>query len=66
MSWVIWDNTDRDGTLQIIPEGDLMGHESSVSCACGPEAELVNGYWLITHASLDGRELDEYDYEAAE
>lgn len=47
----------------IIPLNDLIEHEDE-DCVCGPEVEpLVQDDgsidWLISHHSLDGRELKE-------
>ena len=46
-----------------MPVADLVEHVFE-DCACGPATEAVfrdggsNG-WLVTHHSLDGREVDE-------
>lgn len=49
--------------LHVIPTDDLIDHESSELCVCGPTAEEITsgqGYgWLLVHHSLDGRELAE-------
>jgi hypothetical protein len=52
-------------TIHTIPVNDLIEHDTdSDDCACGPAIEAVfaddgsNG-WLISHHSLDGRELHE-------
>lgn len=50
-------------TLHVQPVADLIEHQDD-DCPCGPRVEPVfradgsNG-WLITHHSLDGRELSE-------
>lgn len=50
-------------TVHVEPINDLIEHEDH-DCPCGPDVEAVfrgdgsNG-WLITHHSLDGRELNE-------
>lgn len=51
--------------VHVFPVFDLIEHEiEGDSCVCGPTVEAVfredgsNG-WLITHHSLDGRELQE-------
>lgn len=66
MSWGVYDNRHLDGSIQTVPEDDFIEHEMSIACVCGPSAELINGYWCVVHDSLDGRELDEHDYEAPE
>jgi hypothetical protein len=51
-------------TVHVEPVNDLIEHEDSEDCWCGPRVEAVfrddgsNG-WLITHHSLDGRERNE-------
>lgn len=49
-------------TLHVMPAGDLITHEASDDCPCGPKAEPVRRNdgtfgWLSVHHSLDGREL---------
>jgi hypothetical protein len=48
-------------TVHVVPINDLVEHEDD-DCVCGPAVEFVppNG-WLVTHHSLDGRELHEAD-----
>jgi hypothetical protein len=43
-----------------MPEGDLIEHELSHDCLCGPSrfAE-IDGTTIIAHPSLDGREYDD-------
>lgn len=46
------------------PVGDLIEHEFTDDCACGPRQELVeladgSDGWLVVHNSLDGREKTE-------
>lgn len=48
----------------IKPINDSVVHEDSDDCICGPALEMVMNdegtySWLITHHSLDGRELYE-------
>lgn len=51
-------------TVHVLPVDDLIEHEASDTCICGPTTEAVfrddgtNG-WLVTHNSLDGRERQE-------
>lgn len=51
-------------TVHVVPRNDLIEHDSSEDCACGPTPEAVfrddgsNG-WVYTHHSLDGRERRE-------
>lgn len=50
--------------MHVIPRGDLVEHESSDACVCGPTVQPVDredgstGY-VYTHHSLDGREARE-------
>ena len=46
------------------PVNDLIEHEDSDDCPCGPVVEPVprddgSMGWIVTHHSLDGRELKE-------
>lgn len=51
--------------VHVIPINDLIEHdEVDDECICGPDVEPVFGEdgsngWLISHHSLDGRELQE-------
>lgn len=52
-------------TYHVVPRGDLVEHDTNGSdCVCAPRVEPVQrddgSYgWLVTHHSLDGRELTE-------
>lgn len=52
-------------TVHVLPVNDVIEHEDEgVDCICGPTVEPVfdaDGAcgWLISHNSLDGREMDE-------
>lgn len=55
-------------TIHVLPLDDLIEHDSDHSdeCICGPDTTYVEGGGkVITHHSLDGRELHEYDREDA-
>jgi hypothetical protein len=43
----------------VVPNGDLVEHDLHDGCACGPTPTFVDGGVVMTHHSLDGRELDE-------
>lgn len=50
--------------VHVLPVNDLIDHDECDECVCGPELEPVicddgTCNWLITHHSLDGRELRE-------
>lgn len=54
-----------ENEMHVVPLGDAIEHDiSGDDCPCGPDVESVfrddgsNG-WVITHHSLDGRELHE-------
>ena len=56
-------------TVHCYPSGDLIEHDTDGGdCPCGPTTEPVvresDGFvgWLVTHHSLDGRELNETDH----
>ena len=52
-------------TVHVYPNNDLIDHDTeSGDCPCGPTSEPVfdaDGAcgWVVTHHSLDGRELNE-------
>jgi hypothetical protein len=52
-------------TIHVFPVDDLVEHElEGDDCVCGPEAQPVERDdgsfgWVLTHHSLDGRELTE-------
>ncbi|WP_174545597.1 hypothetical protein [Nocardiopsis dassonvillei] len=56
-------------TLHVVPLDDLIEHDSSTtdaSCVCGPTTKPIKREdgsvgWVITHSSLDGRELREQE-----
>jgi hypothetical protein len=48
----------------VCPVGDLVDHEMTDDCVCGPRSEQVpredgSFGWLVVHHSLDGREREE-------
>jgi hypothetical protein len=50
--------------LHVVPLGDLIEHEASDECPCGPRPQSVTRDdgsigWLQVHHSLDGREVQE-------
>ncbi|SDW33374.1 hypothetical protein SAMN04487912_102365 [Arthrobacter sp. cf158] len=60
-------HTEGSDPYHVWPLDDLIKHDTNDddgNCACGPTVTPVegdNGYigWVITHHSLDGRELHE-------
>lgn len=47
--------------LHIIPDNDLVDHEPTRDCVCGPATDITHGddgeqQWIITHHALDNRE----------
>lgn len=54
-------------SLHVIPLNDLIEHETTDTCPCGPDDRLVprldgSVAWLTVHHSLDGREHSETDH----
>lgn len=50
--------------LHVMPAWDVVGHETSDDCPCGPEQDPVKRSdgsvgWVAIHHSLDGRETNE-------
>lgn len=61
MAWLC--DVVPSGEVHVVPIGDVWTHEE-VDCTCGPTVEPVprddgSFGWLVTHHSLDGRELHE-------
>lgn len=60
-----WMSEERDHEVHVHPLEDLMQHDlDGLLCVCGPKVTLGEGgvIWakpIVTHASLDGRELHE-------
>ena len=43
----------------VTPTDDLIAHDTSEDCACGPEAKFEPGGVVYVHHSLDNREAGE-------
>ena len=43
----------------VLPVADLIAHEETEDCPCGPKVTFVTGGKVVTHNSLDGREFGE-------
>ena len=53
----------QDGTVHVWPEDDLIEHDLDGPCVCGAAREWITANSvLVTHHSLDGRELSEADH----
>lgn len=53
-------------STHVVPVNDLIEHETTDRCLCGPATEPVKREdgsigWLHVHHSLDGREASESD-----
>lgn len=53
-----------DGTVEVLPVADVVGHEASDDCPCGPRQDPVKRDdgsmgWVTVHHSLDAREFQE-------
>lgn len=54
-------------TVHVTPRDDLVDHEESDDCICGPSTVFVIGGVVVTHRSLDGREgIDPSDRRLAD
>lgn len=72
--WQVDEVPDLTGenVYHVMPVDDIVEHEISDECVCGPEIEFV-GYekttgetgngWLVVHGALDGREHTEPDHD---
>ena len=49
--------------IHVIPIDDLKEHEESSSCNCTPTMIEVNGEFILSHNSYDGRELIEQGFQ---
>ena len=45
--------------LHVVPVNDLIDHEDTDECVCGPDFEFVEGGMIVMHHTLDGREAFE-------
>ena len=61
MSWRVDTQVQPDGTVHVWPVDDVILHDlNGTDCVCGPQLEAgADGSWMVSHASLDGRELTE-------
>lgn len=53
--------TDLPNDVHVVPTGDLIEHEQTADCPCGPSPQPVKRDdgsvgWVVVHHSLDGRE----------
>lgn len=51
--------------LHIVPAGDLVEHEATSECICGPTTDIIIGengetQWHVTHHALDGRDRGDW------
>ena len=58
----------NDTTFHVVPLDDLIVHDFSENCPCGPRPRRIPrdgrpDAWTYTHHSLDGREFNEPDYQ---
>lgn len=48
--------------MHIVPHNDLIEHTESDECVCGPATSHPDdNLTVVTHASLDGREIIDLD-----
>ena len=50
---------EHGDVFHVLPVSDLREHVESLSCWCSPDLELESHGAIITHHSMDGRELIE-------
>ena len=43
--------------VHVVPLDDLIDHEPSEECVCGPAVEPTDDGFVLVHYSLDGREF---------
>jgi hypothetical protein len=58
LGWLTeWHTLADEERVVLSPENDLIDHDPTGDCVCGPYIEHLGGKdWLYMHASLDGRE----------
>lgn len=50
--------------IHLIPHNDLIEHTENDECICGPATTHPDdGLKVVAHASLDGRELNDPNWE---
>jgi len=53
----MWEVLDTVRTVQVVPEDDLVGHDTEgKECVCGPAIDFSGQRPLVIHDALDGRE----------
>lgn len=52
--WAIITHTDDH--IHVLPIDDMITHEMSDTCSCGPTQSVENNTCIVLHNSLDGRE----------
>lgn len=63
--WLVIAEPNDPHTVHVVPRNDLVEHDDiGIDCICGPRTEHLTANdgcdaWLVTHHSLDGRELRE-------
>lgn len=53
-------------TVNVLPIDDLITHEGSSECVCGPREEFYEHGAIFVHNSLDNREAYENYFEKTE
>lgn len=59
-----WETQYRGATstVDVLPVDDMLDHDQTNECPCGPRVERVlggKGPWVCVHRSFDGRETVE-------
>lgn len=57
---LVYEDNDGPIRMHVLPTGDLIEHEESDDCVCGPDVEFREGGAIIAHHSLDRREQHEH------
>lgn len=53
-------------TVNVLPIDDLIAHEASLDCVCGPREDNYGYGVIFVHNSLDGREEHEEENQTTE
>lgn len=58
--WNIVATEGEVAAAHVTPDGDLIEHELTEGCVCGPFDERVPSWggdrWVVVHQALDGRQ----------
>lgn len=60
LQFTTFERVTQEFQVHVYPNNDLVTHELTMDCACGPELSDIAG--VISHRSWDQREIYEENY----